>query len=211
MIFDFLIVCAVDSDYDLDPVLCDLLAEVLGNSPYDLDETDAWHLIDIVHERHRNQPEGGGSASYLVTGFRLDLPYEDRIARLVVDTFSDILADLDEVCHVLKFEDPLLQIELAERAMEIFQLEMKLRRVLSLIYIDAYYDGGFFNLLRDEEVTLRGKPKAKEMEDANENQFFHLLFSDYAKLNQKKELRAPELLELISTSEEYDTFRSNTN
>ena len=53
----------------------------------------------------------------------------------------------------MKFEDPLLRAELTERASEIFSLEMKLRRVLSLIYLQAYQGEDPFFEVESQEVV----------------------------------------------------------
>ena len=46
------------------------------------------------------------------------------------------------------------------------------------------------------------------MKAASENQFFHLTFSQYVKLNQRKKLQADNIVEAIRDSDQYDTFRS---
>ena len=56
---------------------------------------------------------------------------------------------------------------------------MKLRRVLTLIYLYAYQDGNPYDLLCDESTPpiVKERPKPEQMKAALENQFFHLIFS----------------------------------
>ncbi len=48
----------------------------------------------------------------------------------------------------------------------------------------------------------------EQMKSATENQFFHLTFSQYINLNQRIELKLPDILQSIRNTEEYDTFRT---
>ena len=84
-----------------------------------------------------------------VLGFTLELPDETESPSTVVDDFADALR-AEPIEHIVKFEDPLLHQELAKYAEEIFSLEMKLRRVLSVIYLNAYQEDNFYDLLREE-------------------------------------------------------------
>ena len=68
----------------------------------------------------------------------LMLPNETEQPQAVIEDFITNLSDSQEVDHVLKFDDPILQNYLSLRAQEIFGLEMKLRNVLSMIYLHAY-------------------------------------------------------------------------
>ena len=94
----------------------------------------------------------------------------------VVADFTKELHDSPPVVHAVKFEDLLLRAELAERAAEIFVLEMKLRRVLSHMYLNAYQLKEPFNLLKDETVGIlaKEKPTEEQMRRASENEFFHI-------------------------------------
>ena len=114
------------------------------------------------------------------------------------------------IFHVLKFEDSLLRDELAQRAAEIYALEMKLRRVLTLIYLHAYQSGDPYDLLRDEVVkpfNSKEQPSPRQMQAAAENQFFHLTFSQYVNLNQRSEIKLSAMLEIVRAAEQYVVFR----
>ena len=121
--------------------------------------------------------------SCTLIGFGIELP--ERAASIaIVNDFVDNLQDNEYVSHILKFEDPLLEAKLAERAKEIFFLEMKLRRVLSFIYLRAYEGDHPYKLLRDEKNALRRRiPSEISMKSVHENEFFRLEFGQYADLN----------------------------
>ena len=90
---------------------------------------------------------------------------------------------------------------------------MKLRRVLSLIYLHAYQGEDPFDLLRDEQEQpfAREKPTLDQMKAANENQFFHLTFSQYINLNRRpppKLTNITDILEVIRKTEQYNVFRA---
>lgn len=87
-------------------------------------------------------------------------------------------------------------------------MEMKLRRVLSLIYLTTYQSEDPFDLLWEDAITPRTVPKLSEMKDASENEFFHLDFRQYAQLNQRKKIDTPELLNIVRDADAYDAFRA---
>src|SRR5260221_12477248 len=101
-----------------------------------------------------------------------------------------------------------LQELLGRRAAEIFALEMKLRRVLSLIYLHAYQNSDPYNLLIDEKTRPASKeqPKPEQMRAAAENQFFHLTFSQYINLNQRSDINLPVMLGMLQASSDFEAF-----
>ena len=140
-----------------------------------------------------------------VLAFTLELPDEIASARIVVDEFADALVAAP-IEHAVKFEDPLLHRELAERSQELFALEMKLRRVLSVIYLHAYRDQPF-DLLREEKEKPVNPAREEHMKNVAENEFFCLTFGQYVGLDQKPDIRQlPMLLDLIRTNETYDAL-----
>ena len=87
-------------------------------------------------------------------------------------------------------------------------LEMKLRRILSFIYLVAYQGEGPFELLREDTVKLTERTEQKHMAAVSENQFFYLNFGLYAQLNQRKKTDIPNLLNIVRDTEKYDDFRA---
>lgn len=212
MTFEFLITCRTTPENDLRKVLTDLLATVLEDNLNDFDEEIVARMIVLRHERNGNEltDENGGTTTYRLVGFAVELPDETASAQTVIKEFTVALPDTLPIFHVVKFEDPFLQAELAQRAAEIYALEVKLRRVLSLIYLQAYQNGDPYDLLREETVQpiAKEKPQREQMQDASENQFFHITFSQYVGLNQRPDIKLSALLKVLQAEKDYDTFRA---
>ena len=210
MTFEFLISYLATDGMDVDQVLRGNLYQALVNSQYEFDEDDVDQMIRINHCRSGEEVIGddGPASRYTILGFVLQLPEMDTV-ETVIDDFVASLSDSDPIIHSLRFEDPLLQEELARRAAEIFSIEMKLRRVLSFIYLRAYQRQDPYDLLKDEQVDpVPANLEKQDMVVATENQFFHITFSQYIKLNRRRELRqVPQVLSVLRDSESYDVFR----
>ena len=197
---EFLITCRASTKTNMNQILTESLIDALENTSNYSDKDTVDNMIQFSHERHRN--------GFRLIGFTIELSEKLSNAESVIDNFVNTIRDKDPKSHVVKFEDPLLQAELAEWAAEIFALEMKLRRVLSVIYLNAYQGEEPFSLLRDETVKPMEKPEQAQMEKAIENQFFYLTFSQYINLNQRPEPKLPDILEVIESAEQYDDFRA---
>ena len=212
MTFEFLILYQNASNFSIREILVDVLTRALVENYDEFDPTEVQQMIILRSERLGNETtdEAGNTMQNVLLCFALDLPEETDEAQTVIEEFAEALVDTNPISHVVKFEDPLLQADLAHWAEEIFALEMKLRRVLTLIYLHAYQEGDPYNLLCDESTQpmLKERPKPEQMKAASENQFFHLTFSQYVCLNQRPEFKLPLLLENIRNIETYDAFRT---
>ena len=195
---EFLITCQAGTKTNMNQILTESLTDALENASNDFDKDAVDDMIQFSHERHRN--------GFTLIGFAIELPEKLSHAESVIDDFASTIRDKDPKSHVVKFEDPLLRARLAKWAAEIFALEMKLRRVLSIIYLYAYQGEEPFDLLRDDKVKSMGEPE--QMRKATENQFFHLNFSQYINLNQRPQLKLLDILEVIENSDQYDAFRA---
>ena len=157
MIFEFLLTCGVTPETDIRQALTGSLAEALENSQNEFDEDAVNDWIQLRHERARGiSVDDEETVQHRIIGFSVELPEEIVPNEEIIKNFIKNLSDSE--FHIVKFEDPLLQTKLAERAKEIFDLEMKLRRVLSIIYLPAYQSEDPYNLLRDEKtktITLK--------------------------------------------------------
>ena len=200
MNFEFLIAYQVDPKTNMNQVIMESLIDALENVSDDFDKDAVGNMIQFSHERPRN--------GFTLIGFAIKLPEELSHDESVIDNFASTIRDKEPKSHVVKFEDPLLRARLAKWAAEIFALEMKLRRVLSIIYLNAYQGHEPLSLLRDETAKPMGKPKQEQMETATENQFFHLNFSEYSNLNRRPEPKLTDILEAIHNAEQYDAFRA---
>lgn len=212
MIFEFLIYYQRSDGADIVSEIRDCLAKVLVDNlnDYDIETIERMLVIRTEREGGEISDANGHPQRRIFLGFALDLPEETASARVVVDEFAEALRETFPILHVVKFEDPLLRIDLARWTEEIYTLEMKLRRVLTLIYLNAYQTGDPYDLLREESVQPMSKDrlKAEQMRERAENQFFHLTFSQYVGLNQRPEVKLPALLELVRSKEAYEGFRA---
>ncbi len=211
MKFEFLIACHINSETDIHQQLCELLSQVLENNRAEFDEDFIDQMIQISHKRPGDEfvDNDGESTCLTLIGFTLELSEMDSAeAESVVNDFAKSLSEPAPIFHAVKFEDALLQDDLTQRATEIFTLEMKLRRVLSFIYLHAYQGEEPYDLLQEEQIkpsTEQSKPE--QMRAVAENQFFHLTFRQYRNLNERQSPNLPEVLRIISDSEQYDVLR----
>ena len=191
-------------------MLRESLGRALEDNQNDFEDGDIPDMIQLRFQREGEESteEGHGTCRHVLIDFALELPDETEQMREVVEAFAKSLAETPPIFHVVKFEDPLLKAELADRASEIFSLEMKLRRILSIIYLQAYQDEKPFDLLRDESEQPLSKRELTEqqMQAAIENQFFHLTFGQYTNLNQRPSLKQADLLAVIRDSESYEAL-----
>ncbi len=209
MIFEFVIVYQRESGTSIHMLLAERLERALTDNLNDVEPGAAWGFVNVNYERSRPLVNGepAPATQRAVAGFTLDLPDETENLRTVIDDFVDALREAP-IEHVLKFEEPLLRQELVQYAEEIFALEMKLRRVLSVIYLHAYDDQPY-NLLRDESVKPMNPATEEHMQKVVENEFFFLTFSQYVNLNQRPDVaRLPILVELIRSKETYEALRA---
>ena len=210
MTFEFLIACHITPETDVEQTLAEVLSEALQNNQNDFDEDAITDRVHIRHRRARIEDVGGGTSLYTLIGFSIELSEETDAPGQVIDDFAKALSDGTTILHAVKFEDPSLQAELQGYAEEIFTIEMKLRRVLSFIYLHAFQNGDFYDLLRDETVNPMNNPSIQQMEAAVENEFFHLTFSQYVGLNSRKVPTNPnDIISLIQNSGNYEVLLEN--
>jgi hypothetical protein len=145
-----------------------------------------------------------------ILGITLNIPEETENLEQVIVDYCSQLTDMEEIVHVVKFEDDLLLKKNTQYFEEIFHLEMKLRRVITMIYLHQYSED-YFNLLREEisKPTSKVPPNADQMKESYENEFFHLLFSQYVNLNSRKlPSKAEELISLIKEKDSFESFQA---
>ena len=205
MTFEFLIVYQPKEDEPILDILRDRLRDAFDASLTEADDDGLERMFQTNFGRARPADEDGRESQML--SFSLEIPDETESLDDVIDEFTSALT-ADPVEHAVKCEDPLLRAELADRAEELFVLEMKLRRVLSIIYLFANPETDPFDLLRDETVQPMTKdaPTAERMKSVSENQFFYLTFGQYVSLNRKPAIK--DLAALISKEETYEDLRA---
>ena len=155
-----------------------------------------WSIFDWIKLKYNHQSDGD---KYLA-GFILDL--EEDFKEIIPD-FGKKIQDDENIALVLKYDDERMQLEHKEYAKAIFVIEMRLREVLSFIFLDTYKED-YHNLLRDVDVKiLHNSPDTEYYNRHFENEFFFLLFSDYIRLDNVKKLNQLDLMEIIINSNEY--------
>lgn len=179
-----------------------ILAEI-EEQPENIEEWSIYYWIETKY----NQLSDGDK---YIAGFILDL--EENLIGILQD-FGNKLQEDKNIELVLKYGDEEMQVEHQKYAKEIFDIEMRLREVISFIFLDTY-KGDYHNLLREIDVKIlplnkNNKPSKEYYNIHFENEFFFLLFSGYIKLNDLKELEQPDLLDRIVDSKAYDELRKN--
>lgn len=202
MTFEFTIVYQHEDGSDIREILHERLHGVLEDSLNEFNHETTSRMLRVNFERNDSPitDAQGVTRTRTVLVFSVQLPDETASLRTVVDEFADAL-DAAPIEHAVKFEDPLLHGELAQRAEELFALELKLRRVLSVIYLHAYHERPY-ELLHEERMKPQPEnnpPTPADMERAKENEFFHLTFRQYGNLNQRPDItnKAPALLQMM--------------
>ena len=210
MIVEFLVACFLMPGADVKQAIIDLLASVLLEYGNDFEESTIAEMVILRHWRVGNETEddGGTARQYTIIGFAIELPEETEVPDDVIEEFAGGLADTEHGFHVLRFEDPMLQAKLAEYSDEIFSLEMKLRRVLSIVYLHAYPNRDPYDLLRMANIRIQGIPTEEQMKVTSENQFFHILFSDYIRVNERKSPSIEDIQKLIQESTLYEELHN---
>ena len=210
MRFEFIVFCILGDDADIPSLLLDLLAAALQEQFVESEEESIKQMVELTHLRVGDELVGlyGQAANCRIVGFNIDLS-EVEAPHLVIEEFATSLLNTDFIVHMAKFDDPVLMKELCEYARDIFHLEMKLRRVLSFIYLHAYQEGNLYDLLREEQTKpVTPQLKDQQMSAAYENQFFHMSFAEYAKLNRRPSMNSTSLQEAILASRDYDDLRN---
>ena len=217
MIFEFLIFYQekIGIGTDICTTLFGLLSQTIDDLEIYFDDFNSDEAKQMLISRHKRLgdetvDQDGNTLRNTIFGFALELPEDTDEAQALVEKFSQALAETDLISHVVKFEDPLLCKNLIQWSKEIFSLEMKLRRILTLIYLNAY-QGDFYNLLREESVKFMSPPTVEEMQNTKENHFFYLTFSQYVQLNNRPDPKLCDLLSNIRNSESYNSLYAELN
>ena len=209
---DYLAICS--KDRDLTPILAKLLEDAIrtiyneGNIIYDQppEEEELRQYITINYTKNRDDGRWirRFSVDFDIASVDFDIASEE-MGKLIRE-FSTMVAKSadDGIENLLKLNDPQLQCTLRRYGDEIFEIEMKLREALSLIFLNTYYDEDFYDLLKEVDVKLYERKNAQQMRKYYENQFFYLSFSDYKYINESKP--ASKVEEILKQIEEAQGF-----
>ncbi len=168
------------------------------------DKIEEWSIFDWVEVKYNYLLEN----NKFIAGFNLEVP-EDNIA--IISEFGQKLQDNENIYLILKYNDEVTQKEYKNYAKEIYDLEMGLREIISFIFLNTYKED-YYNLLKEIKVKAQhldknNIPNKEYYESHFENEFFFLLFSDYKKISELKELKSLDLIEIITNSNDYDDLK----
>lgn len=206
---EYLIVVPANAAAAIGSQLRELLSDALDANQNDVEpESLARMLIPDVGRLAYTNVKPLDDASTLF-GFAIELPPETTRPENVVEEFTAALSKTPPITHALKFYDSLVWRQNVRLAEEIFELEMQLRRVLSLIYLHRS-PAKPYELLRDETEQPMAPEKLtpQQLAAGVENEFFHLTFGQYPKLNQRRlPTKLPDVFPLIQDSLGFEHFR----
>ena len=176
---DFQIIHSFTGDESLKENLLLLLKDTFDESttisaeieeqPENIEEWSIYYWIDT---KYNHQSDG----NKYIAGFILDL---EEDFKEIIQEFGKKLQEDENIDLVLKYGDEKMQEKHQEYAKEIFDLEMRLREVISFIFLDTY-KGDYHNLLR--EVDVKTQPLNKNNKPNGEyynTHFLKMSFSFY--------------------------------
>ena len=197
---DYLVVCSDEMD------LMELLTEALKNALEGVDDEppEAEELSQYITIRYTTPRED----SHRICGFSVEFDSAAGGIGELIHDFSQSVADCTDegIEHLLKLNDPQLQRTLRDYGEEIFEIEMKLREALSLIFVDTYGQD-FYTLLKDVNITQAERPSVKRMQQFYENEFFFLFFSHYPRINDRKRPNQDGIFEYIQQAEDFEELK----
>ena len=204
---DYLVVCSSEIDLSGEMGLIEILTEILQSALEAVDDEPPGveELEKYITLRYTKTRKDGRWAC----GFSVEFDSTEEQMEDLINNFSEFLADYtadctdDRIKHVLKLNDPQLQCTLRDYGKEIFEIEMKLREALSLIFIDTY-GKDFYDFVNETNVNPISPPTAKQMSESYENQFFFLLFSQYIQINNSKKPDLSRIEEYIEQAEDLE-------
>ncbi|WP_430015140.1 hypothetical protein ACQY1X_21730 [Microcystis protocystis FBCC-A270] len=133
MIFEFVMVYQQDPDTDIRQILIDTLTTSLQDNYDEFEPDTVEQMIIFQTQRIANQStnQDGNTTQTIILGFTLDLPEEVNEDQTVVEEFAKALTEkTTPISHIVKFEDSLLQADLARWSAEIFAIEPMLQPCL---------------------------------------------------------------------------------
>ena len=211
---DYLVVCSKGKD--LIPILAKLLEDAIKtiyneeniyDEPPEEEELRQYIAINYIKNRDDSRWIRGFSVDFDIASVDFDIASE-AMGKLIREFSTTVTKSTDDgIEHLLKLNDPQLQCTLRRYGNEIFEIEMKLREALSLIFIKTYDedDEDVYNLLKKVNVTLAQRESEGRMRKYYENQFFFLGFSDYVRINESKPPK--QVSEVLKRIEESTDFR----
>jgi len=201
---DLLVVHRVDGD--LSGVIASALRTTI-ESVYDDPPDNIQELLTAIQIRYSQPVEG----ERILTGVSVTVDVPDESSQYVIAELLELINADETTLHMLKLGDE-SQLAIAHSYLdEIYQLEMKLREALTVIFITSM-DCGYYEFLLDIDISLQADLRPEQLVERMrrycENEFFYILFSDYRKVTIRKRLSNTSLLiEVISAAETLDDLK----
>jgi hypothetical protein len=129
--------------------------------------------------------------------------------RLFAEGFrTRLVSDEDRVESCVRFHD----LSVLERnrvlAEEIFEMEMMIREIITLLIALADPTGSIAGVLSESIVTPQEALDNDFLRIPNaENEFFYLLFGQYTQINTAKKRDMPFIIGVIAACDDFDTFK----
>ena len=208
---------------DFREVLISILKEIFEGEYNELVEYVSWEDIIKINYCHKINED-----KYIIgfdVDFNISIPENpensnignmDEYIKKIIEYFNESLLDNRDIETAFKFYDGDLLNQLEELYKEIFEVEMKLREVLTFIFATILnfqsYDLSIlgkdcYDFLKHQEITPNGIPTKKEnarnerFKSYLENEFFYLTFGQYISLKIPNFVEIDNLLEIIKFNE----------
>lgn len=212
---DYLVVCCKGKD--LIPILAKLLEDAIKtiyneenifNKPPEEEELRQYIVINYIKSRDDGCWICGFSVDFDIASVNFDIASK-KMGKLIREFSTTVSKRTDDgIEHLLKLNDPQLQCTLRRYGDQIFEIEMKLREALSLIFVHTYYDEDFYDLLKEVNVNTHERKTAEQMRKYYENQFFYLSFRAYRQINESKPAtKVDEVLKHIREAQDFEDLQ----
>lgn len=198
-------------DKDVKQELVKLLKSTFEDNYDEFSEEELDDCISIKYNKKIDE------CKYLI-GFDLIIEEIGTEIGDIISKFNDYLNSQENISLIIKFYDDNLYEVLSQIYKEIFSIEMRLREAVTLIFIDTY-KSDYYNLLKDLNIKLQFDGKNNLKKDAEqkrdylskkfENEFFHIMFSDYIKLSNPRALKQEDLFSIAKNSNDFAEFKEN--
>lgn len=198
--------------FDFKRELSSIIAECLEENYISYDEAALELALTITRIRELSKDRYS-----IGFGLRLDEEMIENTEQ-IVNSVCQKLNDSDKIIAAFKFRDSIQFSLLNSIYQDLYRIEMELREAITLIFVDTYKDG-YYDLLRDIELTPQFERKSnlrKNEEERKvylrkrlENEFFHILFSEYYKLTELKPLKERDLFHITEISADFNQFKGN--
>lgn len=141
--------------------------------------------------------------------FKID--YDAEVIYLI----ENVLKECDFL-NIIKIKDTFESIKIIEHHNEIFEMEMKLREAIYIILLDSYPYNNWYDLFTEYKSDSKpgelrmysGINRENFLKKRMLNEIFYLLFSQYKKLLNTRDLNTSEILDFLKKANNFIEFKS---